>query len=423
MLLRARTLLPVTAPSVEDGAVLVSGGRIAALGRWGDLRVHVAGPVVDLGPSILMPGFINAHCHLDYTHLAGHLPPPKHFTDWIQGVLALKAAWSFSEYADSWMAGARQLLATGCTTVLDIEAVPELLPDAWFATPLRVISALEMTGVRSGRPAGEILGEALGRLAVLEHPWNRGGLAPHAPYSTRRDLLEKVAETGRSEGLVTTLHLAESQEEFDMFRHARGPMYDWLRGQRDVSDCGQGSPVRHAVSAGMGGERCLFAHVNYLDDGDATLLANSGASVVHCPRSHDYFRHEPFPWSELREAGVNLCLGTDSLLSVRRSGRQLPRLDCFAELSEASRAFRDLPAEVWVEAATAAGARALGRAGELGELRVGAMADLIAVPHSGTARSAAEAVVHNQQPLVASMIGGVWVQAPPLGGGESGVAG
>ena len=91
MLLRARIVLPVSKPPLEDGAVLLSENRIAAVGPWRDLRPRETAPAVDLGDVILLPGLVNAHCHLDYTDMTG-LPPQKQFPDWIKGLLALKAA-------------------------------------------------------------------------------------------------------------------------------------------------------------------------------------------------------------------------------------------------------------------------------------------------------------------------------------------
>ena len=125
VVLRARVILPVSQPAIEDGAVFISWGRLAAVGRWRDLRRKAPARPRDLGEVILLPGLVNAHCHLDYTDMAGAIPPPKHFLDWIEGIIALKAAWSYSDFAQSWLNGATQLLRSGCTTVADIEAVPE----------------------------------------------------------------------------------------------------------------------------------------------------------------------------------------------------------------------------------------------------------------------------------------------------------
>ncbi len=413
-LLRSRIVVPVTAPLIEDGAVAISGDRIREVGAWTDLRRrHSApGPVVDLGDAILLPGLVNAHCHLDYTDFAGHLAPPRSFTEWIQGVLALKGQWGFSEYAASWIQGAKQLVETGCTTVLDIESVPELLPHVWLSSPLRILSAIEITGVRSGRSDDVILEDALRHLVSWVHPRNAGGLAPHAPYSTRLALLRLVAKAARERGVLLSMHLAESQEEFDMFRHARGPMFEWLRPQRDVADCGRHSPVRHAAEAGLLTSRTILAHVNYLDDGDTALLSASGASVVHCPRSHAYFGHAPFPRATLEASGIPVCIGTDSLLTVRKLGRHRPTLDLFAELREAAVALPEVTPRWLLEAVTVKGARALGREGELGELRPGVLADWIAIPYAGSARKAVQAIVEHRGMVASSMIAGEWIRRP-----------
>ena len=103
----------------------------------------------DLEEAVLLPGLVNAHCHLDYTDMAGFLPPPKQFTDWIKAIVALKSSWTLEEFATSWQHGAAMLLRTGTTTVADVEAVPELLPTAWGGTPLRVISFRELINLKS----------------------------------------------------------------------------------------------------------------------------------------------------------------------------------------------------------------------------------------------------------------------------------
>ena len=99
--------------------------------------------------------------------MAGELSPPKTFTDWIAAITAAKSAWGYSEYARSWLRGAHQLLKSGVTTVGDIEAMPDLLPEVWDATPLRVFSFLEMTGIKSRRSPQEVLREAVATIVKL----------------------------------------------------------------------------------------------------------------------------------------------------------------------------------------------------------------------------------------------------------------
>ena len=111
---------------IDNGAVRAQNGRITWVGRWRDASPEGVS-VKDLGEVALLPGLINAHCHLDYTNMAGKIPPSSSFTDWIKTILSFKAHWSFSEYAESWLKGARMLLQSGVTTVADIESAPEIL--------------------------------------------------------------------------------------------------------------------------------------------------------------------------------------------------------------------------------------------------------------------------------------------------------
>jgi aminodeoxyfutalosine deaminase len=413
VILRARIILPVSQPPIENGAIVISGNKIRAVGSWEDLKSGVDEKILDLGEVILLPGLVNAHCHLDYTDMAGELPPPKTFTDWIPLITAAKTAWSYSEYAHSWLHGAHMLLKTGTTTVADIEAMPDLLPEVWDATPLRVFSFLEMTGIRAKRDPKEILREAVAKIDSLTHARCSASLSPHAPYSTLPELLRLTAGLARKKKWRITTHIAESEEEFEMFTRARGKMFDWLkRNERDNADCGLGSPVKHFARHKMLGENLIAAHVNLLAHGDARLLGKHRVHVVHCPRSHAYFRHPPFLRERLANAGVNLCLGTDSLATTRKTGRQKPELSMFEEMRQLADNDKNISPQEILQMATLNGARALGLAGEVGELSKNASADLIAIPFDGKIADACEAVPNHSGNVNASMIDGRWAIPP-----------
>ena len=410
LLLRARTVLPITRPAIADGAVLVDAGRIVAVGPWKDLSRENS-QAVDLGESVLLPGLVNAHCHLDYTGMAGHIAPTRDFAQWIKAIMALKGTWTDADYARSWADGARQLVESGCTSVADIEAVPAVLLEAWNSTPLRVTSFIELTCIRAQRSPAEIIAEAVRIVEALPPGRSRAALSPHAPYSTLPELLQLATDASRERCWPVTTHVSESADEFDMFMYRRGPMFEWLKTQRDMGDCGSGSPVQALNRAGLLGPNFLAVHVNYLWENDDYLLARSGSSVVHCPLSHSYFGHRAFPHSQLAYAGVNLCLGTDSAASLPANRGYVPRLSLFDEMQEFSRQHPHVPAEQVLRMATINGARALGRSGELGELGEGALADLIAIP-MGYGPDAYGAVVHHRGPVTASMIEGAWAIAP-----------
>jgi len=125
----------------------------------------------------LLPGLVDAHCQLDYTDLAGQIAPPRSFTDWLKCLVELKRGWGYSDFAQSWLNGARMLVRTGTTTVGDIEAVPDLLPELWEATPLSIFSFLEMTGIHARRRPADVLHEAVQIIESLRHPRNRAVLS------------------------------------------------------------------------------------------------------------------------------------------------------------------------------------------------------------------------------------------------------
>ena len=413
MILRARMVVPVNRPPIEDGVVCLSGERVAWAGRRADLPVsHAADDEVDLGDAILLPGLINAHCHLDYTDMAGQISPPRSFADWIKSMVAFKAAWTLADFQTSWQHGAAMLLKNGTTTVADIEAIPELIPAAWEQTPLRVISFRELLNVRSRVPAAEIVERAVNDWLGTAGSEGRVGLSPHAPYTTTTELLEMAARAAHRRRWPLTTHVAESEQEFEMYMYRQGALFDWLKGQRDVADCGKGSPVQHLERCGYLDENLLAVHVNYLWRHDAGVLGRHRVSVAHCPQSHDYFQHLRFPRVELEAAGVNLCLGTDSLATTRSSrGREL-ELNLFDEMRAFSAKSPDVSPEHILRMATVNGAKAHGMAGVIGELTEGAMADLIALPFTGAEREVHECIVHHPGPVSASMIAGTWAVPP-----------
>ena len=205
----------------------------------------------------------------------------------------------------SWLNGARMLVRTGTTSVADIEAVPELLPEVWAGdAAARVLVSGNDRHQGPSPAAGHCSGSRGANRLRSRASAVAPGLSPHAPYSTVPELLRLSAQTARRRKWRLTTHVAESALEFEMFARGRGEMFDWLqRSGRDMSDCGLGSPVQHLERCGALSERLLAAHANYLGKQDAALLAKRKVHVVHCPRCHFYFRHDPFPLRRLAQGG------------------------------------------------------------------------------------------------------------------------
>ena len=197
-----------------------------------------------------------------------------------------------------------------------------------------------------------------------------------------------------------------------MFRDAAGPLFKWLAPQRATDDLGRGTPVQHAQACGYLGENLLAVHANYVDADDMAILANQGVHVVHCPRSRAYFGHDRFPFEKLVSAGVNICLGTDSLASVRKSRNQQIRLSMFEEMRTFAKFYPNVSPESILRMATVNGAKALNKSSILGEITPGAKADLVTISFAGLEREALEALVHFAGDVSASMINGQWAVEP-----------
>ena len=371
MIIRARTVVPMAGGPIDDGAVVVSGERITEVGAFAEIRQWQSGEVLDLGEQILMPGLINAHCHLDYTMLRGVIPPQRSFSDWIQAINAEKSKLTDQDYIDSIRAGFAEARRFGTTTILNLTAFPNLI--ASLQEPIRTWWFGELIDVRNPDAAERIADHAAESLK----PANRWGLAPHAPFTASQRLYARCEAIARRENIPLTTHLAESREEMEMFRDATGPAFDFLREiGRPMDDCGRETPLALFLRTRNLDRRWIVAHLNELDAGDFELLAASPkVHVAHCPRSHTFFGHAPFALDRLRALGFNICLGTDSLASNSS-------LSLFSEMRELSRNEPGLSPREILEMATVNGAIALGQQDKLGAIRAGARADLIALPAS-----------------------------------------
>jgi len=404
MILRSRFLLTMDGPPVEDGAVLVNAGRIAATGRFRDLTPHVAGhEIVDLGEQVLLPGLINAHCHLDYSSLRHAVVAQRSFAKWITRINAVKREMGENDYVRAITLGFVELRRWGTTTVGNMEAFPELLPQL-PPPPIRTWWFLELIDLRSRIPTEAFFA---GTLAFFEgRPgWLGGfGLNPHAPYTASPELYRLCAACAERFGMLLTTHVAESDEEDQMFRSASGPLHDFLkRIGRRMEDCGTRSSFSNLATRGLIGPEWIIAHANELDDSDLALMAAPPAgqawNVVHCPRSHAYFQHRPFRWRELYELGVNISLGTDSLASN-------DVLNLFSEMQAAKKSAPWLTSEHLLKTVTVNPARALKKSGELGRIIPGAHADLIALPYAGSTNEVYDAIVENTRPVEWMMLDG-----------------
>ncbi|MBV9997736.1 MAG: amidohydrolase family protein [Verrucomicrobia bacterium] len=373
---RCRLLIRMDGEPIRDAAFVVEGNRFTQVGPASAILAGNDDPVVNLGDVVVLPGLINAHCHLDYSLMRGAILPSRSFAHWVERINALKRSFSDDDYLQATRSGLAELRRNGTTAVLDIAAVPQILPRL-APPPIRVYTFLELIDVRP-RPWEDRY--AFGSWCVFEPVANRlggFGLSPHSPYTASAPLYQVARECSERFRLPVTTHVAESDEEFNMFVERRGPLFDLLQKiGRPMDDCGGITPLRHLLRHSLIGPETILAHVNRLDEQDIEWLSRpewARLTVVHCPKSHRFLHHPRFPLETLLERGINLALGTDSLASN-------DSLNLFAEMRTLRHTYPYLSAEDALRMVTVNSARALGAGHELGRIAPGYLADAIGLP-------------------------------------------
>jgi aminodeoxyfutalosine deaminase len=396
MIIRSRVVVPMRGEPIENGAVVIDGDKIVAVGRFEAVKARQSGEVLDLGEQALLPGLINAHCHLDYTILRGKIPPPSSFADWIRAINAEKARLTAKDYVASIEKGFAEAQKFGTTTIANLTAFPELIGQ--IDAPIRTWWFGELIDVRNPDRAASIVDLAVASLKSAKH-W---GLAPHAPFTASAHLYARCEEIARREDVLLTTHLAESREEMQMSFDLGGPLAAFLDSLgADLFEYNGETPVQHMVRTCRFDARWIVAHLNSVLESDLEALATSSPKchVVHCPRSHTYFGHEAFQFALMHKLGFNICLGTDSLASNSS-------LSLFSEMREFQRKEPEVPPRKILEMATVNGARALGRAEALGIIAPGFSADLIAIPFAQTRADIFDAIVAFEGELPWMMVDG-----------------
>lgn len=404
-LLTARYVAPVIGSPLEDGGVLIRAGRVEAVDRRAALSAE---SVIDFGDAVICPGFVNAHTHLELSHLAGKLSPTPDLADWL-GRLVESLGQASAGAAEPVLAGIGQSIASGVTLVGDITREPAVVRPLLAASNLRSVSFGEVIAIGTRRG---LLGERVNAAAATEHACERMrvGISPHAPYTLEPDGLTACATRAQYAALPICIHLAETRDEEIFMLRAEGALAEHLKrlGVWDAEITAAGvRPVELVDRCGLLTSRTVAAHANYVTDAEIALLARRGTSVAYCPRTHAAFGHEPHPYRVMIEAGVNVCIGTDSLASN-------PSLSVLDELRFLWRRGDGLDADTLLRLGTLNGAIALGWSDSAGAITPGMPADLAVVPiEPGPKRRGIAAMFEADAPPRAVYIGGVLQIAIP----------
>ena len=374
----AKWVLPITAPAIENGTVVVEGDTIAWVGPRDQ-----APPArdEDLGEAILLPGLVNTHTHLDLTVMRGLLEGLSFF-QWIRTLTAARTdVLSSTALLDSARLGIIEGLHHGITTYADTAPDPAGF-DAMRDLGVRGIFYHEIFGPDPDQcdRAIDNLRRALRALRTNATPLVTLGVSPHAPYSVSDALFSAVAKLAVELQLPIATHIAESEEEQSLVVDGDGAFASFLVGRKiDVRPRGR-SPIALLEACGLLSPHSLLIHAVRADAADIATIAAHGCGVAHCPASNAKLGHGVAPIVAMLAAGVHVGLGSDSMASNNRM--DLVGEGRLAVLAQRAAARRDdiLDARTVVELATLGGAKALRLGGRIGSLEPGKQADLAAFP-------------------------------------------
>jgi len=347
-------------PEVFDGGMLIDDDRIVSIDAWEKVRSH--GLRVDLGNVTIVPGFINAHTHLELSHLAGRIPAGLGFMGWADELFRQLRQSACCE--DTLRAAVHAVKDSGTFAVVDIA-------NRYGTLTTSILKEQNLTGMILQEYAGRSRSEVFTPDMPVE--W---GCAVHALYSTAVEHARRIKDWCRANGRIFSIHLAEVPGENELFKTGAGEFSAFLR-QRKILPGNFSAPgcraVQHAFEMGLLDANTLAVHCVHINEHDAELLKRSGVTVCLCPRSNAWIGVGQAPVDLLLRHDIPFCLGTDSLAS---NGS----LDLRDELRTLALAKGVLDLHDYVAAVTTVPADILGLSADLGSLEPGKLARWVVLP-------------------------------------------
>ncbi len=413
--LTARYVFPVEGDPIPNGWISVIDGAVSRVGRSNGVR-----PDFDLGNVAIVPGFVNAHTHLDLTPIepvADRADGTEDEIAWLKRVVSMRRATMPDQSRAAVIRNISSSLSYGTTSIADITPGGLSWNDV-ADSPLRGIVFAEILGLRRMRG-----------LETTQHAWDwiaslglnegdpplrlRPGLSPHAPYSTAPWLFERSG-AGK---LPLSTHFAEMPEERQLLQNRSGPLREFLEeiGAWDPEWEPAGpSPVDYLRLSALRDSDWLIAHGTYFHPDEFWSLRPSASgsesdrriAVAYCPRTHARFGQAPHPYRALLERGVIVCLGTDGLASS-------PTLSILDEARFLHRRDRSLSGKLLLTMATLFGAWAMRIDDIVGSIAPRKRADfaIVALPNEENADPYSLLFDH-EGPVVGTMSDGQFVSGP-----------
>jgi len=399
--LAADWVVPVISPPIRRGAVLIGNdGCIVAVGPESAVPEPPGVATESFPGAALLPGLVNAHTHLELTGFGAARDEPD-FPSWIRTLRAQKAKRTPQEFREAARRGVRDCWAAGVTTVADTGdtgAVAHALAELGG----RGVVYQEVFGPHPDQCDESMRGlrEAIAALRPLATQHGlRLGVSPHAPYTVSGRLYREAAKWAREEGLPLGLHLAESADESALLRDATGGFGEvWAHRDIPAPESLGLSPVAWVDRHMMLGPDTLCIHAVRVSDADIAMMVERRVTVAHCPLSNRAHGHGAAPLAALLKAGLEVGVGTDSVLSVGT-------LDLLAE-ARAARSLASLTAAEALRLITIDAAVAIGFGGQVGALAPGRQGDVALLAAIGQSDDPVEEALSGAQKVVATFVAG-----------------
>jgi len=353
MILRAEYIWTGRGELIRDGAIRIENGHIDAVRPFGEMNVSPFG-VEDLGHALLMPAMINAHTHLDLSHLDGKLVESRSFSQWLKRVARARMVTVFE--GRSIRKGIDQVIAGGSATVGDVSVSGKSATSLRRHGLLKSVVYCETYGLDPASSAGKAAKLRRRIEALLSKPAVRVGISPHAPYSVSPDLFARCLGLANEYGLPMAVHAAESDIEAEFLVNGTGELRALLENYGLLPPGWKPpgmTPVHYLESLGVLEAKPMLIHCSHVSAAEAQVVARAGCSVAFCPRSNAFFRRSADSLQTLLAAEANVAIGTDSLAS----NETLSMLD---EMVFLKGTHPELAWQTIFEMATINGARALG---------------------------------------------------------------
>jgi len=382
----SKFLLPITQEPFENGALVVDQERIQDCGPVEAMRKkYPKAELEDFGDAILLPGLVNAHCHLEL-----HFAPPydlENFSTPIGEPIFIQWLIQLAQYQDGLKAekkresireGLKELKASGATTVGDLTTY-EGAVSCYQDSGLRVVTYPEVMNLnrKLSQDRFESALAYVDEVMALDNPKIRPGLAPYAPYTLSKNLLKIFYQHIQQLKVPLQIHSSLSFAEMEFFYDSKGDIANLLFPHvgwgESLPPPHQKTPIQYLNDIGFLQVKPALAGCVHLGPTDLALVAHSGSSVICCPRANETLNVGRSPLKKILSNKIPIGLGSES----RACNSSLSLWDEMRSAKETLGEGETLNSHELLTMATIGGARTLNLEKEVGSLEKGKWADFI----------------------------------------------